>query len=65
MILPYEDELKRHPAISVETNSHNQPTENKISSQIISETLLMAHNSSALRSIPAIWDSANGNVCNL
>jgi hypothetical protein len=37
MILPYEAELKLHPANSVEKNSHNQPTENTICSQIISE----------------------------
>jgi len=36
MILPYEAELKFHPANSVENNSHNQPTENTICSQIIS-----------------------------
>jgi hypothetical protein len=37
MILPYEAELKLHPANSVEKNSHSQPTENTICSQIISE----------------------------
>jgi len=38
MIQPYEAEVKLHPAPSVETNSHNQPTENTICSQIIPET---------------------------